>query len=391
MRTKLNILLITLAVVLSSCGGGEKVKIDTNKIETLIESKDLAGLKEAKKAITTDYSELRTKLERINLALEKLDTITKAFDVTAISVKDTLFKHYVEFQGNVKTKQNVVILSEYNGTLSRIFVKEGQRVSKGQTLAKIDDGGLNQQVAQLQAQADLAQTTFDRQKKLWEQKIGSEIQYLQAETNAKSAINALNQTKAQLAKTSVRAPFSGTIDNIITDQGSIVAAGSQLFRIVNLNSMYVQAEVPEKYLKSVKKGTLAKVNLPMLGETIESEIRQVSNFINPNNRSFTVEVAVPNKNGMIKPNLTSKISVNDYNNEKAFLIPLSIISENGNGQEYVYVAIEKDGKTIAKKAIIETDKSLGDYIEVTKGLVKGDKIVIEGARSIKDGQLINIK
>lgn len=390
MKTKLNILLITLALTLISCGGKNE-KIDNNKIESLIENKDLGGLKSAKDVISTDYSELRTQLDRINSALEKLDTVTKAFDVTVASVKDTLFTHYVEFQGGVKTKQNVVILSEYNGTLTEINVKEGQRVSKGQLLAKIDDGGLSQQVAQLQAQADLAQTTFERQKKLWKQKIGSEIQYLQAETNAKAAKNALEQLKSQLDKTSVRAPFTGTIDDVIADQGSIVGAGSALFRIVNLNSMYVEAEVPEKYLTSVKKGTSATVYFPMLGETLKSKVRQVSNFINPNNRSFKIEVAVPNKNGLIKPNLTSKISVNDYTNQNAILIPLSIISENGEGQEYVYVATKKHGKTIAQKAIIETDKSLGDFIEVTNGLKLGDKIVIEGARAIKEGQLINIK
>ena len=391
MKTKLNILLVTLAVVLSSCGGSENKKVDADKIEALIEAKDLGGLKTAKQTVTTNYSELRSQLDRINAALEKLDTITKAFDVTVASVKGTLFTHYVEFQGDVKTKQNVVILSEYSGTLSSIYVKEGQRVSKGQVLAKIDDGGLSQQVAQLQAQADLAQTTFERQKKLWSQKIGSEIEYLQAETNAKAALNSLNQTKAQLEKTNVRAPFTGTIDNVIADQGSIVSAGSTLFRIVNLNSMYVEAEVPEKYLTSVKKGTTATVYFPMLGKTTESKVRQVSNFINPNNRSFSIEVAVSNKDGLVKPNLTSKVSVNDYTNENAILIPLSIISENGEGQEYVYVAKENDGKTAAKKVIIETDKSQGDFIEVTKGLNKGDKIIIEGARSIKNGQLINIK
>lgn len=391
MKTKLNILLITLSIIISSCGENEKGKIDTNKIESLIESKDLAGLKDAKKTVSTDYSELRTQLDRINAALEALDTVNKAFDVTAINIKETLFTHFVEFQGNVKTKQNVIILSEYNGTLSKVYVKEGQQVSKGQLLAKIDDGGLNQQVSQLQAQADLAQTTFERQKKLWEQNIGSEIQYLQAQTNAKATLNALNQIKAQLSKTNVRAPFSGTIDDVITDQGSIAAAGTPLFRIVNLNSMYVEAEVPEKYITNIKNGTTAQVNLPMLGKTVESNIRQVSNFINPNNRSFTVEIAITNKDGLIKPNLTSKISVNDYTNEKAILVPQSTISENANGDEYVYIALTENGKTFAKKQIVKTDKYQDGEIEVIKGLSINDKLIVEGARSVKDGQLINIK
>ncbi|WP_111708954.1 efflux RND transporter periplasmic adaptor subunit [Lutibacter citreus] len=392
MNTKLNILLITIAALISSCGGGENSQaINANKIEKLIEKKDLGALKSAKEKVTANYSDLRNQLDRINAALSKLDTITKAYDVTAVKIKESYFKHFVEFQGNVKTKQNVVILSEYGGTLSKIFVKEGQQVSKGQILAKVDDGGLSQQVAQLQAQADLAKTTFERQKKLWEQKIGSEIQYLQAETSAKSTQNSVDQLKSQLAKTTVRAPFSGTIDAVITDQGSVVAGGTPLFRIVNLNSMYVEAEVPEKYITSVKKGTFSQVYLPMLGETFESKIRQVSNFINPNNRSFTIEIAVPNKNGMIKPNLTSKVSINDYNNEKAILVPQSVISENASGDHYVYVATKEDGKTKARRVIVKTAKSQDGFIEITNGLTTNDNLIIEGARSVKDGQIINIK
>ena len=391
MKTKLNILLVALTLIISSCGGGENKKIDAKKIESLIEKQDLGGLKSAKETITSEYSELRNQIDKINLALAKLDTVTKAFDVTAIAIKDTLFTHYVEFQGNVKTKQNVVILSEYNGTLSNVYVKKGQRVAKGQLLAKINDGGLSQQVAQLQAQADLANTTFERQKKLWEQKIGSEIQFLQAKTTAKSAQNALNQLKSQLAKTTVRAPFSGTIDDIITDQGSVVANGTSLFRIVNLNNMYVEAEVPEKYITSVKKGTTAEVYLPMLGETIQSKVRQVSSFINPNNRSFTVEIAIPNKNGLIKPNLTTKVSINDYNDENAILVPQSVVSENAEEEEYVYIAVIENGKTRAKRVIVETSKSQNGLIEVTNGISTGDKLIVEGARSVKDGQLINIK
>ncbi|HKJ06897.1 MAG TPA: efflux RND transporter periplasmic adaptor subunit, partial [Flavobacteriaceae bacterium] len=329
MKTKLTTLILTaLLIVFYSCGSEEPKEIDADTIEEYIENKNVEALKTAKINLTSEYSELRTQLDRINAAIEKFDTVKKIFDVTAMEVKPQVFKHFVEFQGNVNTKQNLVILAEFSGRLNRVYVKEGQRVSKGQILARIDDGGLSQQVSQLEAQAELAQTTYERQKKLWEQNIGSEIQFLQAQTNAKAAKNALNQARSQLYKTTVRAPFSGIIDEVITNQGATVAPGMQLLRIVNLNNMYVEADVPEKYISSIKKGTYAEVHFPIINHKIESEVRQVSSFINPNNRSFTIEVAVPNKDGLVKPNLTAKIRVNDYTIEKAILVPLNVISEN---------------------------------------------------------------
>lgn len=392
MKTKLTtLILLFITLLFIGCGTDEPKKIDADTIEEYIEEQNVNALKEAKVELTSRYSELRNQLDRINAALEKFDTVKKVFDVTTMKIQPQVFKHFVEFQGNVQTKQNLVILAEFAGRLNSVYVKEGQRVSKGQILARIDDGGLSQQVSQLEAQAKLAQTTFERQKKLWEQNIGSEIQYLQAETNAKAAQNALNQARSQLYKTTVRAPFSGVVDAIITNQGATVAPGSQIIRIVNLNNMYVEADIPEKYIASIQKGTYAKVHFPIINHTIESEVRQVSSFINPNNRSFTIEVAVPNKNGLVKPNLTAKISVNDYTIDNAILVPLNVISENAEGEEYVFTAIEENGKTIVKKVIIETGKSQEDVIEIVSGLTADDQVIVEGARSVKEGQYINIK
>jgi len=165
----------------------------------------------------------------------------------------------------------------------------------------------------------------------------------------------------------------------------------QLLRIVNLNNMYVEADVPEKYIASIKRGTYAQVHFPIINHTIESEVRQVSSFINPNNRSFTIEVAVPNKSGLVKPNLTAKIRVNDYTIEKAILVPLNVISENAEGEEYVFIVEEENGKAKVKKVIIETGKSQDQSIEIIAGLNEGDNVIVEGARSVKEGQYINVK
>ena len=187
----------------------------------------------------------------------------------------------------------------------------------------------------MEATTQLAKTTFERQKRLWEQKIGSEIQFLQTKTNYEAQTNALKQLKSQQAKASVRAPFSGVVDNIIKEPGTVIAPGqgSEIFRIVNLNNMYVEAEVPEKYIASITKNKEVKVEFSVLGKSVNSKIRQVGSFINPNNRSFKIEVPVENKSGNIKPNLTAKLQINDYTDAEAILIPQSIISENAKGEQ----------------------------------------------------------
>ena len=247
-------------------------------------------------------------------------------------------------------------------------------------------------MAQLQIQADLAKTTFERQKRLWDQKIGSEIQFLQAKSNYEAQEKAVKQLKQQIGKTAVRAPFSGTIDDVITEQGSVVSPGqSQLFRIVNLKDMYIETDVPESYITSITNGKNVKVEFPVLGSELDAKVRQAGNFINPANRTFKIEVAVPNNDNKIKPNLTAKLKINDYTNENAILIPQSIISENAEGKQYVYTVTDKqDNKGKAKRVFIETGKTQGDYIEVLSGLENGNEIVDEGARSVKDGQEVKI-
>ncbi|NER13074.1 efflux RND transporter periplasmic adaptor subunit [Leptobacterium flavescens] len=381
---------IFATALLASCGGGGS----QTSVEDVIAEGNLKTLKSKKKEIEAEQKALEAKIEALNEAIAQKDTVQKLPLVTTFKAKDTVFHHYLELQGSVETKQNIVIFPEMAGILTRVFVKEGQRVRKGQILAKIDDGGLSQQVAQLEVQAQLAKTTYERQKRLWDQKIGSEIQYLQAKTSYESQKNAVDQLKRQLAKTSVTAPFSGVVDDIITEQGSVVAPGqSQLIRIVNLDDMYIQAEIPESYLPSVVKGKEVQVFFPVLGETVKTSIRQAGNYINPNNRSFKIEISVPNKSGNIKPNLTARLKINDYTNEKAILIPQSVISENAEGRQYVYITGEQNGNHVAeaKRSLITTGKTQGDYVEVLSGILNNDDVIEEGARSVKDGQKVEIK
>tara|TARA_R100000935_G_scaffold13736_4_gene27569 strand:+ start:156105 stop:157271 length:1167 start_codon:yes stop_codon:yes gene_type:complete len=381
------ITLIILSVLVISCGDN-----DTKTVEGIIESGDLVALQKKKDELTTQQQQINDQLKQLDEKINELNPEKNVPLITAFTASDTVFNHYVELQGSVETKQNLVITPEMGGILQRVYVKEGDKVSKGQLLAKVDDGGMSQQLAQMQVQADLAKTTFERQKRLWDQKIGSEIQYLQAKSNYEAQQEAINSMKQQLGKSSIRAPFSGTIDDVITEQGSVVSPGqTPIVRLVNLSDMYIQTDVPETYITNVKTGKDVEVMFPVLNKTMDAKIRQTGDFINPENRTFKVEIAVPNADKTIKPNLTARLKINDYTNEKAILIPQSIISENAEGEQYIYVLDSKEGqKAVAKRVIIETGISQGDVIEVLSGVKDGDQIIDEGARSVKDGQTVKI-
>jgi RND family efflux transporter MFP subunit len=379
--------LFILTILVVSCSGNKE-----QTIEEIIASKDALVIQTKKDALVTQQQELANKIKQLDDELKNINPDRNIPLITTFTAQEKEFKHFLELQGSVETKQNLVVTPEMGGILTQVYVKEGDKVSKGQLLAKIDDGGLGQQVAQLQIQADLAKTTFVRQKRLWDQKIGSEITFLQAKSQYEAAQKGVNQLNQQVAKTSVRAPFSGTIDDVITEQGSVVAPGqTQLMRLVNLNDMYIQTDVPESYISSISNGKDVEVDFPVLGKSMNAKIRQTGNFINPANRTFKVEVAVPNKDKTIKPNLTARLKINDYTSEKAILIPQSIISENADGEQYIYVLTDKTGeKATAKQVIIKTGKTQGDVIEVLDGLQNNDEIIKEGARSVKDGQIVKI-
>ena len=385
--------LVFLGIIIASCSGKKP-----QSIENIIASNDLEQIRAKKTELDEKRLALVDELKQLDEKIAELDPNEKIPLITTFKATEQVFNHFLELQGNVQTKQNVLVYPEMPGTLIRVYVKEGQPVVKGQLLASIDDGGLSSQVAQLETQVALAKTTFERQKRLWDQKIGSEIQYLQAKTNYESQENALKQLKSQLAKSAVRAPFSGVIDDVIKEQGTVVAPGqgSEIFRIVNLNNMYIETDVPESYIANVTKGKKVEVEFPVLGKTINTKVRQAGNFINPANRTFKVQVGIPNKDKSVKPNLTAKLKINDYTNEKALLVPQSIISEDAEGHQYIFVVDsiqEVNGKMhgIAKRIIIETGKTQGDVIEVLKNLEHGAEIIEEGARRVKDGQKVKIQ
>ena len=379
--------ILVLSLLLVACGGSEN-----NSVSQTIASGNLEAIRSMKTNLTSQLNGIETDLAALEAAIANLDTNENLPLVTTFEVQPQVFNHYLDLQGNVKTRENVLLYPEMAGTLLTVKVKKGARVSKGQILAVIDNGGMSNQLSQLKTQAALAQTTFERQATLWEQKIGSEIQYLQSKAQAEAQANAVLQLEKVLAKAQITAPFSGVIDQVLKDPGTVVSPGngSEVFRLINLSNMYIEVDVPEGYLGAVTKGKKAGVYFPVLQDSVNAVVRQTGNYINPNNRSFSAEIAVENPNGSIKPNLNARVHINDYTNENALLIPQSVISENAAGEQYAYVAELNNGEAIAKRHIITTGKTQGDFVEITSGINAGDLIIKEGARSVKDAQAVKI-
>lgn len=376
---KKTILISTLALLLFSCG-----KTEDKTIESILASKNIAQ-------ISAKKSELQAQIAKLEEALKALDTIKEEALVAVQPVKDTVFSHYLEVQGNIDTKENVLIQPEIPGTLVTLNVKAGQQVSKGQVLGRVDDGGMSQQLASIENQYALAKTTFDRQKNLWNQKIGSEIQFLNAQTQMISAQKAVAQLKAQLAKTVIKAPFSGVIDEVFVERGEVVSANPRgLMRLVNLSNMYVSTMVPETYIGKLKIGTVVEVKLSALGKIYAGKVRQVASNINPSNRSFSIEIAVPNTDNLLRPNQVAKLKITDYVNPKAITVPSNSIQKDGQGNTYVYVASASTGTTaVAKKSKVVVGKSANNVTEILSGLQPKDLIVTDGVNAISEGMKLN--
>jgi membrane fusion protein (multidrug efflux system) len=375
------ILIFTVTTMLFSCGGNE----NTATTDALIETKNVANIK-AKRDL------LQAEISKIDAALATLDVKTaQEALVSVLTVKDTVFNHYLEVQGNVNTKENILVQPEMPGTLVSLNVIAGQRVAKGQVLGRTDDGGMSQQLASIENQYALAKTTFERQKNLWDQKIGSEIQFLQAQTQMVGLQKSVLQMKAQLSKTLIKAPFTGVIDAVFVERGQVVAPSPQgLMRIVNLSNMYVSTEVPETYIGKLKVGSLVNVSLTSLGKTYPGRVRQVGNNINPANRSFGIEVSVPNPGNLLRPNQVAKLQIIDYTKKNAIVVPTNTIQSNGDGTKFVYIANNVNGKTgVAKKVVVKTGQSSENVTEILSGIKTTDVIVTEGINTISDGTKLN--
>ena len=381
-------LIITLSLILLlSCNSSRN-----SSINDLINKGDLETLKKKKKEYVDLMNDLRLDLNDINNGIMLLDENEQIQVISKFNVIEKEFTTYVELQANLKSRKNVVILSEFQGALKNLFVREGQLVKKGKLLAEINDSGLKEQLDQMLIQANYTKDNFDRVKRLWEKNIGSEMQFLKAKSDFETNNKMVEQIRDQLSKTKIYAPFDGEIDEIISNLGSNLVPGSSILRVVNLDIIYAEAQVPEKYVSSIELGTEALVSIPLLNKEVTSKIVQSGNFINPNNRTFRVEAPVENKDKRIKQNLNARIKIKNYSNIKALVVPLRVIREDASGRPFIYKLVETDKKDVllTVKIFVETGANNDEEIEITKGLSIGDIIVLEGANNVEDNQRVRV-
>ena len=379
------ILLITVIIGCNSSG--------STSIESLIENKDLDELKKRKDEYVNAMNAMKVELNEINSGIAFLDENERLTLVSKYEIKEQVFTSYIEAQANLKTRKNILILPEFQGTLEKIYVDEGQNVSKGKLLAEINDSGLKDQLDQLIIQRDFAKENYERIQRLWENNIGSEIQFLKSKSDFESIQKGVDQMRDMLSKTKIYAPFTGVVDEIIANQGSNLIPGvTNILRLVNLDDVYAEAFVSEKYISSISNGTEALVKIPLLNKEIQSKVTQTGNFIDPNNRTFRIEIPVDNTDRRIKQNLDAKILINTYKKDNAVVVPLRIIREDAEGKNYIYVMDEdkKDGVYITRKAVIKIGNKSNTDAEVIEGLNFGEIIVLEGANLVEDLQRVKL-
>ena len=379
---------LLLIIIISGCNSSRNASI-----ESLIEAGDIDELKKRKKEYVDAMNTMKVELNEINNGISLLDENERLTLVSKYEIQQTIFNTYIEAQANLKTRKNVSILPEFQGTLEKVFVSEGQKVKKGQLLAEINDSGLNEQYEQMVIQAEFAKENFERTQRLWDNNIGSEMQYLKSKTDYEASKKMVDQMKDRLSKTKIYAPFDGEIDEIISNVGSNLIPGvSQILRLVNLDIIYAESFVSEKYISFIGEGTEAIVQIPLLNMDYRSSVNQTGNFINPSNRTFRIEVPVENFDNRIKQNLDAKIKINIYKKDDAIVIPLRIVREDALGKNFVYVMSEdnKDGVYLTSKKFIKLGNKSEDKVEVTEGLDPGEIVVLEGAYSVEDSQRVKL-
>jgi len=372
MKNIFTLLIITLITI--SCG--EEVKTST-----------LAELNIEKRAIVNKMDSLNTALRIVEKEISKIDTNIKHLTVTVLPAKYDVFKHYVEIQGVVQADKNIEIRPELGGTVKAIYVKEGQKVSAGQTLLQLDDAAITNSVNELKTQLALAETTFERQKRLWDQNIGSEMQFLQAKTQKEGLENNLATLQTQSRKMKIIAPFSGIVDEIFPRNGELTSPQMPVIRLINLDKVYVEADVTETYLPVVKIGTETILHFASINKEVTAKIDQIGNYINPDNRSFKTRINISNKDQSIKPNLLADLKILDFQAE-GIIIPSTLVQKDQKGATYVFTIKTKNNENKVVKSLITVAKEYNHEAYVREGLTKNDILVDSGARIVKEGDIV---
>mgnify|MGYP002779592970 CR=1 FL=1 len=347
-----------------------------------------------KKTQLAELKKQKTEIDSKIAALEKelgagKKENTRVTVVMAQPVQPQTFQHFVEVQGTLDSRNNINVTPKMGGNVTQVFVKEGDYVRAGQTLLVTDDATLRQNLAQLETGYELAKTTFERQQNLWNQKIGSEIQYLQAKNQKESVERQIATLKTQLAMARVTSPISGTVNAVNVKIGEMAAPGMPAVQVVNLADMKVEAKVADSYINNIKKGDPVTVRFPDIGEEVKAKVTFTGQVVNPMSRTFDIEVALPNKGNKLKPNLLAIVSINDKTKPNTLVIDENLIQRTEQG-DIVFVTTQENGKTVARSKKVTRGLSYNGKVEITEGLAAGDLLVTAGSQDLVDGQPVKV-
>lgn len=368
--------------------------IKTSTLAMLVLSATSCGNGENKKEQLTDYkkqlSDLKNEISSLEEEIEKEDgTSGNTVNVGTEIVRPETYNHFVEVTGKVRADENTMVSPEGAGKITRIVVKEGDRVSKGQVLAHLNNDAIDSQIAQAKASLQLATTTFERRKKLWDQNIGSEIEYLQDKTQYETQQQSLNALQAQMAMSNVKSQINGVVDEIFQKIGEIASPTAPFARVVNIDEVYVDAEVGERFVGMIKDGDSTTVFFPALEKTVDATIFRSSTVLNDISRTFRVRINLKNPERNIKPNLISVVKLKVYTADSLLIVPSILVKKDFEG-EFLFVTEQRDGKTYAKKQYIKSVFNTNNKSIISEGLKDGDAIVTKGYNQIVNGTEIKI-
>ncbi len=369
--------LFLFTVILASCGE----KTDNS----------LAGKKKLLTELKTQAKDLTAQIATLDAEVKKIDPSMLAAEKIVPVVTEPLttrnFQSFIKIQGTIETKNTATATPRMPGTYTAVYVKEGQSVRAGQLLAKIDNSVLRDQLSAINQQLELVNTVYEKQKGLWDQKIGTEIQYLQAKNNKESLEKNIAVIKTQGDMYNVYAPISGAVERVMAKMGEVAMPGMPLASIINLGGLKASANIPDTYLSNIKMGDAVRVSLPDIGKELNARVTFISKLVNPANRTFKIEASIPTTADM-KPNMVSVLNIADINKSNVLIIKQNYIQSTENG-DVVYVAITEGNKKIAKAKTVKTGVSYNGDIEIISGLSVGDLIITEGYQDLVDGQVIS--
>ncbi|NCA84850.1 MAG: efflux RND transporter periplasmic adaptor subunit [Clostridia bacterium] len=374
-RNKIAMMAIIAVIIfaVASCGnnqdGAEKLK----------------DLREQKTALEQQIAELEKQL-----AAEGRDPNQgrKIPAVTAQTMSPKKFEHFIEVRGSVESDNNIFVPAQRPGIVTRVLVSPGDRVKKGQLMAELDNESISQTIREIKNGLGLATTLYERQKNLWDQKIGTEVQYLQAKTSKEDLEIKLKNAQSELDKTRIYAPISGMVDVVTLKEGEAASPNAGAIRVSNLSKQKVVAKISESYLTDIRVGDSVKVTFPVNDLQLKTKVSAVSQVIDPDNRTIDLEVLLPDDN-RINPNMLAVLTLTDYTNPSAMLLPINAVQQAEN-RNYVFVARKNNDAWVAELRDVKLGRYSENEVEITEGIIPGEVVITFGFNNISVGDPVKV-